>query len=44
MLIRVSSQDSVFHDFLLAKIINAERACFRAPKFAELQVGQKLRA
>eukprot|EP00118_Oscarella_pearsei_P028425 m.2117 g.2117 ORF g.2117 m.2117 type:complete len:905 (+) comp8320_c0_seq2:329-3043(+) len=29
--------NSTFHEFLMAKIINGERACFRAPKFAELQ-------
>lgn len=33
-----------FQEFLLTKLINAEYACYKAEKFAKLEVGQEPRA
>lgn len=32
------SQGPEFHEFLFTKLINAEYACYRAEKFAKLEV------
>lgn len=35
-----SSQGPEFHDFLFTKLINAEYACYKAEKFAKLEVSR----
>lgn len=35
-----SPQGPEFQEFLLTKLINAEYACYKAEKFAKLEVGQ----